>query len=152
MFVSEYRTFTTPTASTNRSSESATYAKRSEFTLPSRQKASLPPLFHSSYPNYIQNRNYYTNKERFSNRQILLESLQRLQHIVKQKSLAVAYEAVHVSFMDLTKPKKAISSNPFTLPKTLDENYKKLTLSKTKAVGSAIYAANDLYYKQAYAS
>lgn len=152
MFVSEYRTFVTPSSSTPQTKKSFTYTKKSDFALPLQKTVSLLSQPRSTFPNFIQNQNYFANKKRFSYQSDTPEALQRLQQLAKTNKVEEAYQAVHVSFMDLTKPKKALSPERFTFSNLLDEKYKQLALTNAKAVTSKIYIANDLYYRQAYAS
>ncbi len=107
MFVSEYRTFVTPSSSTPQTKKSFTYTKKSDFALPLQKTVSLLSQPRSTFPNFIQNQNYFANKKRFSYQSDTPEALQRLQQ---------------------------------------------LALTNAKAVTSKIYIANDLYYRQAYAS
>ena len=151
MLVSEYRTFVTPPTSVARNERINTHKEPdSLFVLPS--KSTLPlRTSRSPQPDFIQNRNYFANKERFAN-QNKPQTLQRLQHLFKAKQLPKAYSASFVTFMDLTKPKKALTPNRFTLPKSVDEKYRSLQIDQTKTLMAKTYIANDLYFRRAYAS
>ena len=152
MLVSEYRTFIAPSASPAKRERTLPKSDAPAFSLPRHKSAPLAHSPRAPLPNYLQNRNYYANKERLLDQNTPHPALQRLRHLTKTKELRAAYSASFVSFMDLTKPKKALMPNRFTLPNALDERYRSLLLSKTKRAMSQTYIANDLYYKQAYAS
>lgn len=153
MLVSEYRTFIAPNASTSKSEWPLPKSDTPAFSLPRRKSAPLSYSARPPLPNYLHNRNYLVNKERFfSQSDTHSNTLQRLQRLTKTQELPDAYSASFVTFMDLTKPKKALMPNPFALPNALDGRYKSLSLSNAKRVMSKTYIANDLYYKQVYAS
>ncbi len=154
MLVSEYRTFIAPLNPSKRTKESFTYAKnRSDFSRSPKKSATQPLLLHTSYPDYIQNSNYYANKERFSHYKNIPAEVRRLRYLAKAKQLPAAYNAASTTFMDLTKPKKALAAayrleiNPF-----VDQNYKALAFEHRKTVMTATYLANEIYYDKVYAS
>ena len=151
MLVSEYRTFVRPSASVARNEQvSAKKESNNLFRLPKKSLLPTRPP-RSPLPNYIQNKNYYANKERFANPN-QPQTLQRIQLLTKMKQLPEAYSASFVTFMDLTKPKKALTSHRFTLPKSVDEKYNTLRIDHAKTLMAKTYIANDLYFRQAYAS
>ena len=154
MLVSEYRTYIAPKTTLNETKELRKEASTARFTLPQTKKSPTPSsaILRATFPDYIQNRNYFANKERFGHKDEAPAVLKNFQQLSKLKRLPKAYSVAHVTFLDLTKPKKALSSSRFTLHKSVDERFSTLNLLAVRSLASAIYQANDIYYKQAYAS
>ena len=154
MLVSEYRTYIAPKTTLGKIQELRKESSTTRFTLPHTGKADLFAFqaARPSFPNYIQNRNYFANKERFGHKQEIPAPVKNFQQLSKLKRLPEAYSAPYVTFLDLTKPKKALPPSRFTAYKSVDEKFLSLNLLAAHSLASAIYHANDIYYKQAYAS
>lgn len=155
MLVSEYRTFITP-KTTDPSKTKELYKEDSSirFTLQQTPKKNIPSsaALRATFPDYIQNRNYFANKERFGRKKETPAALKNFQQLSKLKQLKKAYSASYVTFSDLTKPKKVLSGNRFNAYKSVDKSFTTLSLLALRSLANATYRANDIYYKQAYAS
>ncbi|SFV56237.1 hypothetical protein MNB_SM-7-367 [hydrothermal vent metagenome] len=153
MLVSEYRTFIAPSIPTKKSEQSSQKVHKKAFILPKqesfyRSRAAL----RTSLPNFIYNKNYYTNKERLLDQKDTDPNLTRFRYLAKAKQIPKAYSTPFVTFMDLTKPKKALTATPLVFPQKADDNYKQSLLTTKRSLMLQTYQANDLYYKQVYAS
>ena len=154
MLVSEYRTYIAPKTTLGKTQELPKESSTTRFTLPRTGKADLPASLAArpNFPNYMQNRNYFANKERFGHNQEIPTPLKNFQQLSKLKQLPEAYSVSSVTFFDLTKPKKALAPSRFTVHESVDEKFSTLNLLAARSLAGATYHANDIYYKQAYAS
>ena len=153
MLVSEYRTFITPKTTPSKTKELHKEDSPVRFTLQQTPQKTIPSsaALRATFPDYIQNRNYFANKERFGHKEEI-PALKNFQQLSKLKQLPKSYSASYTTFMDLTKPKKALSGNRFNAYKSVDKSFTTLSLLALRSLASTTYQANDIYYKQAYAS
>lgn len=154
MFVADFQNYIAPITNQNKPTNIEQEKKTSTpFHLPNRQISFL-----SSYtaamqpPEYIYSRNYFANKERFSNTpKEYLKPLRAFQRQQKQKELPNAYKVPLTTLLDVTKPKPPLMSR-FTPNEALDSTYTSLQKEFIKKRTAQLYIQNDTYFKRAYAA
>jgi len=141
MLVLEYRTFIAPKRVQSELKPLLNKRSETDFTLPSHNKAaSLPSsIQRPDFPNYIQNRNYFANKRRFEEHKERPKAVEDFQHLSKLQQLPKAYSTPFTSFLDLTKPKKAVVANHLETTQKVDKHFITLSILDAHKRANIIY-------------
>lgn len=154
MFVADFQNYIAP-VSTHSKPLKIDQAKTTSKLFSVSNSKILPQAVRSTFSQhieYIYGRNYFANKERFS--QTPKPYAKPLQEFTKQQltqKLQTAYEAPFTTLFDILKPKPTLGS--YRKPNdVLDDNYKTLQNRFAKKDSIASYAAYNTYFQHASAA